>query len=74
MHIIRIEIDALCTKLQNALYLRPHSEKYLEKIDINSISTLSSPAGNSNSASWVKEVNFFISFSDMSVAFNFCKS
>lgn len=37
----RIEINALCTKLQNALYLRPHSEKYLAKIDINSISTLS---------------------------------
>ncbi|MDE7269399.1 MAG: pentapeptide repeat-containing protein, partial [Acetatifactor sp.] len=37
----QIEIDALCTKLQNALYLRPHSEKYLAKIAVNSISTLS---------------------------------
>ena len=37
----RIEIDAFCTKLQSALYLIPHSEKYLANIDINSISTLS---------------------------------
>ncbi len=37
----RIEIDALCTKLQNALYLKPHSEKYLAQIDVSSISTLS---------------------------------
>lgn len=37
----RIEIDALYTKLQNALYLIPHSEEYLAKIDINSKSTLS---------------------------------
>lgn len=37
----RIEIDALNTKLQNALYLRPHSEEYLAKIDVNSKSLLS---------------------------------
>ena len=36
-----IEIDGLCTKLQNSLYLIPHSEKYLAKIDVNSKSTLS---------------------------------
>lgn len=37
----RIEIDALRTKLQNALYLRPHSEEYLDRINVNSKSTLS---------------------------------
>lgn len=37
----RIEIDALRTKLQNALYLTPHSENFLAKIDVNSKSTLS---------------------------------
>lgn len=37
----RIEIDALCTKLKNALYLKSHSEEYLTKIDVNSKSTLS---------------------------------
>lgn len=37
----RIEIDALRTKFKDALYLKPHSEKFLSKIDINSKSTLS---------------------------------
>lgn len=36
-----IEINALRTKLKNALYLMPHSEEYLSQIDINSKSTLS---------------------------------
>lgn len=37
----RIEIDALIAKLKGALYLRPHSEEYLARIDVNSKSTLS---------------------------------
>ena len=42
----RIEITSLCTKLQNALYLKDHSEEYLAKINVNSISTLSIKINN----------------------------
>ena len=37
----RIEIEALYTKLQNALYLSEHSEEYLARIDANRKSVLS---------------------------------
>ena len=63
----RIEIDALRTKFQNALYLSPHSEEYLAKIDVNSISTLSIRLNNDNFDMCNKAAkNFLASISDES--------
>lgn len=42
----RIEINALFSKLQNALFLCPHTEKFIADIDKNSKSTLSIKFGS----------------------------